>query len=100
MVSGADIAVVERGEDVEVGDNTVEGLQKGIGSIRDCFGEIDPSDIKKLNRLLPICAWCKKILDDQGYWKKAEVHTYEHSGQKFIHGICPDCVGKLIEEMG
>jgi len=85
---------------MKVGDSAMEGLQKSIGGIRDCFAEIDLSNIKRLNRLLPICAWCKKIRDDQGYWKKVEAYIYEHADMKLTHGICPDCAGKLIEEIG
>ncbi|MFI5293421.1 MAG: PAS domain-containing protein [Thermodesulfovibrionales bacterium] len=58
------------------------------------------SNVKKLSGLLPMCAWCKKIRDDQGYWKKVEAYVCEHSDTKFTHGICPDCAGKLIEEIG
>lgn len=84
---------------MKVGDSAMEGLQKSIGGIRDCFAEIDLSS-RKRNRILPICAWCKKIRDDQGYWKKAEAHTCEDADMKLTHGICPDCAGKLIEEIG
>lgn len=48
-------------------------------------------DVKKLSGLLPICAACKKIRDDKGYWKQIEVYIDEHSEAKFSHGMCPDC---------
>ncbi len=51
--------------------------------------------IKVLNGLLPICAWCKKIRDDKGYWHQVEVYIKEHSNADFTHGICPDCAKKL-----
>ena len=50
--------------------------------------------VKTLHGLLPICAWCKKIRDDQGYWKQVEVYVQEHTGADFTHGICPDCLEK------
>ena len=56
------------------------------------------SNIKTLKGLLPICAWCKKIRDDQGYWKKVETYIREHSDALFTHGICPDCLKKESPE--
>ncbi len=58
------------------------------------------ANIKKLSGLLPMCAWCKKIRDDQGYWKQVEAYVCEHSDAKFTHGICPECASKLAEEIG
>ena len=50
------------------------------------------ANIKTLNGLLPICAWCRKIRDDEGYWRDLEVYVTAHSGAEFSHGICPDCL--------
>ena len=52
-------------------------------------------NIKTLTGLLPICATCKKIRDDQGYWNQLETYLSEHSGVSFSHGICPECQKKL-----
>jgi len=52
-------------------------------------------DIKILRGLLPICASCKKIRDDQGYWNLIEVYVHKHSEADFSHGICPECARKL-----
>ena len=49
---------------------------------------------KTLHELLPICAWCKRIRDDQGYWKQVEAYIHEHTGADFTHGICPECLEK------
>ena len=57
------------------------------------------SQIKTLSGLLPICAWCKKVHDDKGYWKKVETYVEEHSDASFTHGICPDCLKKVSPEM-
>ena len=51
--------------------------------------------IKVLTGLLPICANCKKIRDDQGYWNQIESYIQEHSDARFSHGICPDCAKVL-----
>lgn len=54
--------------------------------------------IKTLRGLLPICANCKKIRDDQGYWNQIEVYIANHSEADFSHGICPECSKKLYPE--
>jgi hypothetical protein len=51
--------------------------------------------IKTLSGLIPICASCKKIRDDKGYWNQLETYIQEHSEAEFSHGICPDCMKKL-----
>jgi len=51
--------------------------------------------ISTLRGLLPICASCKKIRDDKGYWNQIEVYIAEHSEVDFSHGICPDCAKEL-----
>jgi hypothetical protein len=50
--------------------------------------------ITTLNGLLPICAWCKKVRDDQGYWEQIEQFVQSRSDASFSHGICPDCATK------
>lgn len=51
--------------------------------------------IKTLKGLIPICASCKKVRDDRGYWNQVEVYIAEHSEAEFSHGICPDCADRL-----
>jgi hypothetical protein len=53
------------------------------------------AQIKVLEGLLPICAWCKKIKDPNGTWTQMEVYIRDHSQAEFSHGICPDCVKNL-----
>ena len=50
--------------------------------------------VKTLHGLLPICAWCKRIRDDHGYWSQVEAYIHEHTGADFTHGICPECMEK------
>jgi hypothetical protein len=54
--------------------------------------------ISTLRGLLPICAACKKIRDDKGYWNQIETYIMEHSDADFSHGICPDCAKELYGE--
>jgi PAS domain S-box-containing protein len=49
------------------------------------------TNVKTLSGLLPICAHCKKIRDDTGYWNQIESYISRYSGAEFTHGICPDC---------
>ena len=53
------------------------------------------ADVKQLSGLLPICAWCKKIRDDQNYWRGVEDYISHHTEAEFTHGICPDCSNKV-----
>ncbi len=56
------------------------------------------AQVRNLSGLLPICASCKKIRDDQGYWTQIESYIHEHSEAKFSHGICPECREQLYPE--
>ena len=60
-------------------DRLIVELQKALASV------------KSLSGLLPICASCKKIRDDQGYWSQVERYVQDHSQATFTHGMCPDC---------
>ena len=57
------------------------------------------SQVKTLSGMLPICASCKKIRNDQGYWEQIEQYIGEHSEAVFTHGICPDCVKRLYPDV-
>ena len=56
------------------------------------------AQVKTLSGFLPICASCKNIRDDAGYWQGIESYLSEHADVEFTHGICPDCVAKLYPE--
>jgi PAS domain S-box-containing protein len=56
------------------------------------------ANVKTLNGLLPICASCKNIRDDKGYWQKVEGYIMKHTEANFTHGICPDCIKKLYPD--
>lgn len=72
-------------------DNTLEyRLLEEKKKLEKAIGEIT-----KLSGLLPICASCKKIRDDKGYWKQIESYISDHSEAKFSHGMCPECSEKL-----
>jgi GAF domain-containing protein len=54
--------------------------------------------VKTLEGLIPICANCKKVRDDQGYWQEVEGYISQHSNADFSHGICPDCARRLYPD--
>jgi AmiR/NasT family two-component response regulator len=53
------------------------------------------NEIKTLKGMIPICASCKKIRDDEGFWQDVAVYIQKHSEAEFTHGLCPDCAKKL-----
>ena len=56
------------------------------------------SKVKTLSGMMPICASCKKIRDDKGYWNQIEGYIRDHSEAEFSHGLCPDCAKKLYPD--
>ena len=70
-----------------------EEREKLIRELRQALAEV-----KALSGLLPICASCKKIRDDKGYWNQIEVYIRDHSEAEFSHSFCPDCAKKLYSE--
>lgn len=56
------------------------------------------ADVKTLSGLIPICAACKKIRDDQGYWQQVESYITARSKASFSHGLCPECLPTYFPE--
>jgi len=56
--------------------------------------------IKTLRGIVPICANCKKIRSDDGYWQQVEVYVRDNTEAEFTHGICPECIEKLYPDLG
>ncbi|MBI5572503.1 MAG: PAS domain-containing protein [Desulfomonile tiedjei] len=69
-------------------------LAKLVKELKDALAQV-----RTLKGLLPICASCKKIRDDHGYWTQVEVYVCEHSEAEFTHSICPDCLKKLYPSL-
>ena len=59
----------------------------------------DISELTQLRHILPICAGCKKIRNDQDYWDEVETYFQKHLDVDFSHGLCPDCVRRLYPEL-
>ncbi len=57
------------------------------------------ANVKQLTGMLPICAYCKNIRDDKGYWSQVESYISDHTQAVFSHGMCPDCEKKQYDEL-
>lgn len=68
-----------------------EERERLIAELRDAAARV-----KTLSGLLPICSSCKKIRDDKGYWNQLEEYIRDHSGAEFTHGLCPECLKRLL----
>ena len=78
--------ITERKRAEEDRDKLIADLQKAL------------LEVKTLKGIIPICASCKKIRDDKGYWNQVESYIHDHSEAEFSHGICPECMKKLYPE--
>ncbi len=58
----------------------------------------DVTELTTLKKLLPICAKCKDIRNDKGFWQQIESYLHEHTDAQFSHSICPDCAKELYSE--
>ena len=74
----------------------VATLQRGLA---DRVTELERAlaHVTRLQGLLPICMYCKKIRNDQNYWTQVETYFSDHSGARFSHSICPECRAKHVE---
>jgi len=78
--------ITERKQAEEKREQLIQELQETIKEVRTLSG------------LLPICAWCKKLRDDEGYWKSVEQYIGERTKAEFTHGMCPECFNKYFPE--
>lgn len=69
-------------------------LEQAYGNLQRAL-----SQVKTLSGLVPICAHCKNIRDDKGYWNQLEEYIQKHSDAEFSHSICPDCIKKLYPDL-
>ncbi len=76
-----------RSADIKLIHVTNEHLQKAL------------DEVKKLQGIIPICGYCKKIRDEEGLWNQLEVYIHSHSAAEFSHGIFPDCYEKQMKEL-
>lgn len=56
------------------------------------------AEVRELKGMLPICAWCKKVRDDEGYWLQVDTYLHDHTKATLTHGICPECRAKQFPD--
>jgi PAS domain S-box-containing protein len=86
----SEIAIARISRDITAKKNTEREREKLLQELQDAL-----SKVKMLSGLLPICASCKKIRDEEGEWKVLEEYIVNHSEADFSHGLCLDCAEKL-----
>ncbi len=82
---------------LSVGRRVVE-LQQSLAE-RVAELERTLAQVKRLQGLIPICAWCKKVRNDANYWQQVEEYLGQNSGVRFSHGICPQCFAERAAEL-
>ena len=79
----------------------------GTGKLKQAFQrekalrenlDLTLKNVKELEGLLPVCAWCKKVRNDEGYWQELEAYLQPRTKAAFSHGICPECAARLRTE--
>jgi len=80
--------------DISMRKSAEEEREKLIAELQQAL-----SEIKVLRGILPICAACKKVRDDKGYWKQIETYIRDHTDAEFSHGICPTCAKRLYNDI-
>lgn len=79
---------------IKVTNPLIRKLEDTVAELKEALGKV-----KTLSGFLPICASCKKIRDDRGYWNQIESYIRDHSEAEFSHGICPGCARDLYPEL-
>jgi PAS domain S-box-containing protein len=82
------------GQDITELEKSRKEREKLIRELQNAINKV-----KTLSGLLPICAGCKKIRDDGGYWNQIENYISDHSEAEFSHGMCPECQRKFYPEL-
>jgi PAS domain S-box-containing protein len=80
--------------DISLRKNEEAERERLISELRDALAQV-----RTLRGLIPICAWCKKIRNDDGYWQQLEAYITNHSEAKFTHWMCPDCAREQTEAL-
>ena len=81
-------------QEIDVRKRTERELEATVEQLRQALNEVNT-----LSGLLPICASCKNVRDDKGYWKRIESYIQDHSDAHFSHGICPSCAKELYPDI-
>jgi sigma-B regulation protein RsbU (phosphoserine phosphatase) len=80
---------------VQVGVRMIELQEK----LADRIGKLEEAldQVKRLQGIIPICGYCKKVRDDSDYWQNVESYVATHSEAEFSHGVCPSCFAEVVQ---
>lgn len=90
---GEIVAGIEAVRDITERKNAEREKENLIAELKEALEKINT-----LKGMIPMCAWCRKIRDNRGYWKHVGKYVEEHTEALFTHGICPDCAEKVKKE--
>jgi len=79
---------------IKVGERYLALQQSLADRVRDL--EVTLAQVKQLQGMLPICAWCKNVRNDGNYWQTVETYIAAHADVRFTHGICPPCLERVV----
>jgi phosphoserine phosphatase RsbU/P len=82
---------------VQVGKRVIDlqtALAERLNHLEEAMARVN-----QLQGLLPICSYCKKVRDDKNYWHQVESYVARHVDVRFSHGVCPDCIGRLRQDL-
>jgi DNA-binding response OmpR family regulator len=77
------------------GERVLASEERSVARIADLERALD--EVRQLQRLLPICMYCKKVRDDGDYWQEIDAYIHTQTGTDFSHGICPACAETLLK---
>jgi hypothetical protein len=80
---------------------TLDRLKEAHASNEKLVAELREAlaNVKTLGGLLPVCAWCRRVRNDEGYWQQLESFLQSHSDTRLSHGVCPECMKREFPEM-
>lgn len=78
--------------DITADKRAEEERERLVGELKTALAEV-----KRLQEILPICSYCKRIRDDENYWHTVESYISHHTDSRFSHSVCPSCMNNVVE---
>jgi len=91
---GRPVGIIETFQDITARKELEDERERLVTRLNSAL-----TKVKKLSGFLPICAQCKKVRDDKGFWKQVESYVSEHSEAEFSHSICPECASRYYKKL-